>query len=213
MTVCNKRAKIHLRQIAVRLWLDVRQCRRPGSKITVIGAGVAVNGNAIKTVANPFLRAAFRALGATTASVNRRSQHGGHIRMNHARPLAYAGQSAHSAIDLALDPGGSGNSVGGHDGLGGLVRPFGSSGNPGTGYARLYAVQGQRLADDPVEAGKTRESGIAEQAGGGLGGRPSRRQSGVADASIGIAAVHQNSLGTAPAVAGRRTGRPSLCWW
>ena len=63
----------------------------------------------------------------------------------------------------------------------------------------LDAVQGQWLADDAGGGRQEQGFGHCQQLGGGLGGGRGRGQPGVAGAGIGIAAVHQDGLGLAPA--------------
>ena len=79
------------------------------------------------------------------------------------------------------------------------VRPSGMEAGYQGRDGPLYAVQGQRFADDAGGGRQEQGGGDGQQAGGGLGGGRGRGQSGVAGAGIGIAAVRQDGLGLAPA--------------
>ncbi len=79
------------------------------------------------------------------------------------------------------------------------VRPWGWRRDTREGMACSMRSRGNGWPMTPVEAGRSRDSGMANRSGGGLGGGRSRGQTGFAGAGIGIAAIHQDGLGLAPA--------------
>ena len=92
----------------------------------VVGAGVAVDGDGIERGIGDFLRQELQHGLRYFGVGGDKGQHGGHVRMNHARTLGDAGGADRVFLtDFPLAAGGLGHGVGGHNRAGGVAPVYG----------------------------------------------------------------------------------------
>ena len=113
----------------------------------VVGRGVAVNGHAVKRRIGQFTHQLWQQARCDLRVRRQKTEHGCHVRTDHARALADAGDGDQRTTNHHLGTEGFGNGVGGHDAFGGTDPVALGRILDGCRQARFDALDRQRLHD------------------------------------------------------------------
>ena len=168
----------------------------------VIGAGVAVDGDAVEGILDAVTDAGFEERGGDGAVGGDVAEHGAHARGDHACAFGDAADADGVVADGDLDGDGFGARVAGHDGAGGVIRVVAGEAFDEIGDFWGDAVHGHGDADDACGADEDLGGAEAELSGGEVGHVFGVLHADWACAGVGVAAVDDDGADVAAAEVG-----------